>query len=218
MDPQLRADIQSALGSIGTTAPALMNQGTTPKLYEIYVLTLLVRALDTIGAQLQARDSHGNPTNDLRFRLGPGRIYNPTTTPGFIHVRYNGNEYEIQNGVQVTGRSGVLHELDISLIDHALTTKCRQTHRDPSSKDVHCLIECKFYGADLKLHLGREFVGLTKEFSVKVRTMASNLAHHGIRTLILKHGGKEKFDLSPLNPSYVARYVPWLAEELAHIL
>lgn len=215
MDPLLRAAVQQMLNQLAATSPGFLTAAVGPKVYEIYVLSLLVRALRMLNATFSVRDSNGNPSVVLRFRLGPGRIYSPATAPGFIHVTYDGREYEIQNGVRVAGSSGILHELDISLIDHQKAERCRQQREDPSARDVYCLIECKFYGGDLDLHLGREFVGLAKEFSVRVRSFASNEGGTNVAKLIKRHGGSENFFLSPLNLSYVDdRFVPWLAEEL----
>ena len=134
-------------------------------------------------------------------------------------MNYNGRRFEIQNGVRVTGTSGILHELDVSLIDHEKAEHCRNNQADPSAKNVSCLIECKFYGGDLDLHLGREFVGLAKEFSVRIRSFASNEASSSVAKLIKKHGGFENFHLSPVNLPYVNdRFVPWLAEQLRQSL
>jgi hypothetical protein len=218
MQQQLKQAIRQVLQNIGATAPGLMNQQSTPKFYEIYILSIVVRAFDLLGAQCQARDANGNSTNRLDFRLAPGRIFNPTTAPGFILVDYNGDQFEVQNGVRVAGKSKVLHELDVCILPHAKAERCRRIQRDPTSSDLLCLVECKFYSTDLQLHLGREFVGLATEFSLKIRSMASNLNHRGISSLIKKHSGKENFELSPSFPNNVDRIVSWLAEELRQVL
>lgn len=219
MDPQLKTAIRQLLQQLSATSPGFISRAVSPKLYEIYVLSLLVRSLDMLGATFQVRDSQGRPSSSLRFRLAPGRIYSPASASGFILVNYNGSQYEIHNGVRVSGTSRVLHELDVSLLDHTRAERCRQAREDPSARDVICLIECKFYGGDLDLHLGREFVGLAKEFSVQVRGLASNESSSSVAKLIKKHKGTEHFALSPLNLSYVDdRFVPWLAEQIRHAL
>jgi hypothetical protein len=218
LDPQLRAGIQAWLVQWAATAQALMLRATTPKMYEVYVLSLVARALDNIGAQLEPRDIGDQVTNDLQFRLGPGRIYSPATTPGFVHVNYHGREYEIQNGVQVLGKSKILHELDICIIKRDKAVRCRQRSIDPSGADTKLVIECKFYGAALDLALGREFLGLLKEFSVKVRTMVSNLSNDNLHTLITKHDGTENFLITPINGANADRFVQWLANEFRQVL
>ena len=117
MDAQLRTAIANEISLIGASAPALMSRARVEKLYEIFVLSCLARALRQLGAMLSPRDSSDLPTSNLVFRLGPGLIWAPTSAPGFIHVSYKGQEYEIQNGVRVLGVSKVLHELDVCLID-----------------------------------------------------------------------------------------------------
>ncbi|SFH61573.1 hypothetical protein [Planctomicrobium piriforme] len=219
MDPQLRNDIQQVLVQIGTSSPAFINSAVSPKLYEIYVLSLVARALRLIGARITAHDSSDRPTSNLQFRLNPGRIYSPTTSPGFLLVEYEGSEYELHNGLRVEGSSKVLHELDICLIDRGRAISCRNNRKDPTARDVHCLLECKFYGGDLPLGLGREFVGLSKEVSVRIRCLASNESNNSIRKLLRRHQGFENFTLSPQNQSYVdQRFVPWMAEHLRQIL
>lgn len=219
MDPQLRAAIQATLTQLGSAAPGFIASAVSPKLYEVYVLSLVIRAFQLLGASMAAHDARDQPTATLQFRLGPGRIYNPTTAPGFVVVDYQGAEYEIHHGVQVKGGSQVLHELDVALLDRGKAIACRADRRDPSSRDVQCLIECKFYGGDLPLGLGREFVGLSKEFSVRIRCLASNEANSSIKKLLKRHYGFENFLLSPLNPSYVDdRFIPWLAEQLRQTL
>ena len=50
MDPQLKTAIQQMLTSLGATSPGFLSSAVSPKLYEIYVLSLLVRSLEMIGA------------------------------------------------------------------------------------------------------------------------------------------------------------------------
>lgn len=218
MEAQLRQQIQSELAAIGASAPTLISSARADKLYEIFVMSCVLRALDRIGATLEARDSSDNPTDILVFRLGPGLIYNPASTPGFILIRYEGKEYELQNSLRVGGTSRVLHELDVCILDRRHANQCRRNQVDPNSQGVKFLAECKFYGASLDLSLGREYLGLGSEFQMRVKTIVSNIHSDDIRTLVRKHGGTTNFTVSPLQPAKVETFIGWLAKELEHAL
>jgi hypothetical protein len=88
----------------------------------------------------------------------------------------------------------------------------------PRSSKVKLLAECKFYGRSLPLHLGREFLGLSSEFSIRVKTIVSNVRSDQVGKLITSHRGTENFDVSPMDPGRVLRFVEWLAKELEQVL
>ncbi len=218
MDATLRAEITGELSSIGATAPVLMTRANVPKLYEIFVVSCLMRALKNMGAQLEARDKNDKATRDLQFRLGPGDIYSPSSTPGFIYVAYKGREYEIQNGIRVCGRSSVQHELDVSLIDRVTAMRCRQKREDPRATDILFVAECKFYGSTLDLALGREYLGLSNEFSLRVKTMISNVSNTEVAKLIRGHQGTLNAEISPVISNSTDRFTHWLETELRQVL
>ncbi len=218
MDAQLRTYIQNALGTMASQAPILVSKVRTDKLYEIFVLSCVIRALRGIGATIGARDSDDVPTSTLIFRLGPGLIYSPSSAPGFIYVNYQGEEYELQNSLRVFGLSKVRHELDVSLILRKDAERCRAACTDPSPSSVKFLAECKYYGDQLPLNLGREFIGLCSEFSVRAKVIVSNRDSDDVHTLVTKHKCTENFNLTPLNPARVEMFVSWLANEFRQVL
>jgi hypothetical protein len=218
MDALLRQQIQMELAAIGSSASILHSSARPDKLYEIFILSCVIRALKDIGATLDARDSKDQPTTNLVFRLGPGLIYNPASAPGFILVHYEGKEYEVQNSLRVGGTSRVLHELDVCILDRAHALECRQHEVDPNSQGVKFLAECKFYGATLDLNLGREYLGLVSEFKIRVKTIASNIHSDDIHTLVRRHSGTTNFAVSPAQPGKIKNFIGWLAKELEHVL
>ena len=218
MQAQLLQSIQNELRSLARTAPVLSRQTAIWKLYEIFILACLTRALRNIGARLEPRDYRDRQTNSLEFRLGPGLLYSPTTTPGFIFVEYQGTEYEIHNGLQVLGRSKVLHELDVCLVERNEAERCRFSRTNPRQSKTRFLAECKYYGSTLPLSLGREFLGLKSDFSLRIKTIVSNVGSDEVHTLVTKHKATENFDISPIKPRNVERFVQWLANELRQIL
>lgn len=218
MDAALRNEIQTQLGTIGAAAPVLLSQARVEKLYEIFTMSCVIRALRAIGATMQPRDSNDHLTTDLTFRLAPGLIYNPASAPGFVRIVYDNKEFELQNGLRVKGTSRVLHELDICIIDRQRAVYCRTNQTDLDSSAVRFLAECKYYGDTLPLHLGREYLGLGSEFSLRVKTIVSNVRSDEIHTLIRRHGGTTNFTLSPAVPQNVQMFIGWLSKELQHAL
>lgn len=218
MENVLLSEIQTELRRCAAKAPALKARARVDKIYEVYVLSLVMQAVSSLGAQCEVRDHRDNRTSVLSVRLAPGLIYSPTTSPGYVWVSYNGNEYELHNGIRVLGMSRVLHELDVSVVKRDEATKCRANRVDPLHSRFLFLAECKFYGSRLPLHLGREYLGLIKDFRVNIRTLISNSESDDMHTLITKHRGKENFDVSPHYQANAHRFVQWLANELRQIL
>jgi hypothetical protein len=218
MQAALRQAIQNQLASIGASAPVLVSRARVEKLYEIFVMSCVLRALNKIGATMQPRDSDDRLTTHLVFRLAPGLIYSPASAPGFIRVVYDGKEYELQTGLRVMGSSRVLHELDVCIINGGRANYCRINQVDLDSSAVRFLAECKYYGDMLPLPLGREYLGLGAEFSLRVKTIASNVGSAEIHKLIRRHGGTTNFDVVPTDPHNVGIFIGWLAKELQHVL
>jgi hypothetical protein len=113
----------------------------------------------------------------------------------------------------------VLHELDICLIEREAAVKCRANNKDPVQTQVKLLAECKFLGKPtLPLDLGREFVGLGTEFSLRIKTIVANASSDEVHDLVTNHGGTENFRTSSLTQKNVDRFVKWLANELRQVL
>lgn len=218
MRSQLLQEIISELQGLNASSPSLLQQTATDKIFEIFVWSCTLKALRTIGATLQTRDATDRPTTSLQFRLGPGMIFAPTTTPGFVLVSYEGKEYELQNGLRVLGSSKVLHELDICILQRTAAVRCRQNRIHPEPSSVCFLAECKYYGGGLPLHLGREYLGLSSEFTLRVKTLVANTAKNDVQTLVKRHRGTTHFDILPTDQAKIDRFVGWLATELEHVL
>jgi hypothetical protein len=112
----------------------------------------------------------------------------------------------------------VPHELDVCLIDREHAEYCRRYQLDVSHTKVKFLAECKYYGNRLELSLGREYLGLGREFSLRIKTLISNVGGDDIHFLITKHKSTENFNVSPRTPQNVDRFVQWLANELRQVL
>lgn len=218
MKPQLLAEINQTLASLGATSPVLQSQARVDKVFEIFVWSCVLRALRQMNASLSVRNSSGVVTATMEFRLGPGLIFNPTSTPGFVKIGFQGKEYELHSGLRVLGRSKVLHELDLCILKKSAADRCRRNRINPDSSSLHFLAECKFYGSSLPLSLGREYLGLTSEFSIRVKTLTANQASPEVHRLVKSHKGTTHFDFAPSNQTSIDHFVGWLATELKHSL
>ena len=218
MRPQLLQEIMNELQGLNALTPSLVQQTSTDKIFEIFVWSCTLKALRSIGATLQTRDANDRPTSSLQFRLGPGMIFSPSTTPGFVHIDYEGGEYELQNGLRVLGSSKVLHELDICILERSAAVRCRRNSVHPEPSSVRFLAECKYYGGGLPLQLGREYLGLSSEFTMRVKTLVANTAKNDVQKLVKRHRGTTHFGISPNDQTKIDSFVGWLATELDHVL
>lgn len=214
----LRVETQNQLANVRMSAPILASRAKVEKVYEIFVLSCLLSALKNLEAEFSLRDSCDEGATNLRLRLGPGLLYAPHSAPGFIHVTYKGAEFEVQNSLRILGRSRVLHELDVSLIERAESEKCRTHRSNPHHSRVKFLAECKFYGSGLPLSLGREYLGLCDEFGLRIRVFVSNVGSEDVRLMIKGHNGTTNFEISPWKPDNVTTLTKWLENELMQVL
>lgn len=220
MTSQLRSEIQSALGSIGATAPIFLASAGVDRLFEGFVLSCLVKALQRIGATMQVYDGRMRPlpSSTLNLRRAPGRIYDDIPSIGFILVQYNGRHYEVHTDLRVAGTSKVLHELDICVLEHVHAQTCREQRVDPNGSKVRFLCECKCYGKTLPLRIGREFLGLCSEFHARAKTIASNSDNQSILGLVRSHDRITQFALYPGQTAKIDAFIGWLHKELEHAL
>jgi len=166
IDPLLLQEIETAISnSIG---PAIGSFPSASDLFEAYIFSILLDAAQTEGANIEFRDVSGNLAQRLIFRSSPGHIY--STVQPYTHavIRFIGkNPLEAHVGVRVAGKSGVLHECDVAVIDQDEADTCRVQQVPPRSYHLLVAVECKFYSTLLQLNLGRSFIGLTTDISAK---------------------------------------------------
>jgi hypothetical protein len=165
-------DINAAL--VGAASGGYKTRAAVSDIYEVYILTLVIKAARAEGAVISYRDANDNPTSKFVFRTGPGFIFprNPMRRK-FTHavLEFPGKDpLEAHVGIYVAGNSGVLHECDVSVVDLNEAQKCRllvPAKVAPHARKVLLATECKFYKSGLRLNLARSFVGLTADFSGK---------------------------------------------------
>jgi hypothetical protein len=119
------------------------------------------------------------------FRTSPGYIF--STTRPYTHAEIifaNKPPLEAHVGVRVVGKSGVLHECDVAVIEQAEAATCRQRQVPPRSSKVVIAVECKFYSTPLQLHLARAFIGLVSDMSAKKPIFVTNSASDSLEKLL----------------------------------
>lgn len=218
MQTELLNDIRIVLTSLVSTSNVYSSRTKVDKLYEAYILSCVVKALINLNCTLEARDNNDTVTTNFLFRLKPGYIFSPTTSSSFVHILYNNKQYELHSGVRVSGKSSVLHEMDVAIIEKNEADSCRNQSRHPRPTKLKFLAECKFYGSDLPLNIGREYLGLCSEFSIRVKSIVSNAGSNSIHKLLTTHRQTSNFNLTPLQPNEINSFIGWLTSELKQVL
>jgi hypothetical protein len=90
------------------------------------------------------------------------------------------------SAIRVAGKSGVLHECDVAVIEQAEADTCRFQSVPPRSRKILIAIECKFYATTLQLGLGRAFIGLTTDMSAKRTFFVTNTSSDSIERLLTR--------------------------------
>ncbi len=194
-------DLQNAYNATLAGVAPVTSSGQANDAFEVYVLTLAVRAARGEGAAIAFASSSGIPNpSPLRFRTSPGRIYAPAHDYTHAVLSFpQGLTYEAHIGVYIEGLAGVLHECDIAVIEASEAQFCRRTHVHPKKADVLLTAECKFYTGKLGIALGREFLGTTAELGTEGRFMLSNSDGRSVDRVLAHHKRKRHFRLTPLD-------------------
>ena len=196
VNTDLLTEIQNTLGS--AISPSLTSASDASDLFEAYIFSLAVQAARTEDADVSYRDVFGNIPTSFVFRTSPGYIY--STRQAYTHaviVFPNKPPLEAHLGVRVVGKSGVLHECDIAIVEQAEAETCRQRQVPPRSAKVLIAVECKFYSTPLQLYLARAFLGLLTDLSAKDAIFVSNVSSNSVEKLLSGRGRKWEHSVIP---------------------
>lgn len=189
--------IQAVLGPAISAAPVASS--ALPDVFEAYVLTLLLRAARDEGAQVAFRGRDGSVATSLLLRTSPGYIYSNAKNYTHALIEFAGRPaLEGHTGIKVAGKSGVLHEFDVAVLDRAEAENCRMNNVSPRSSRIIVGVECKFYSSALQLHLARGFVGLVADISTKNPFFVTNTSSSSVEKLLshrVKNGWEK--DITP---------------------
>lgn len=134
-EQQLLAQIRSALTPL---PPSLTNSSQGSDLFEAYILTLILQASRSEGATISYENVFGSAPNQFYFRTSPGHIY--STRHPYTHAVIDFGQrppLEAHLGIRVSGRSQVLHECDVAVLDRSEAQECRQNRTEPNRDRGH---------------------------------------------------------------------------------
>jgi hypothetical protein len=192
-------DIEIALrNSISATT---RSRSAVADLFEAYIFSLAVEAARNEGAGVSYLDVYRNTPSSLVFRTSPGYISSTVQPYTYALIDFTGKpRLEAHIGVYVAGRSGVPHECDVAVLDSNEAETCRQNQGVlPRHSKVLLATECKFYTSGLTLGLGRNFLGLQSDISIKHggRYFVTNTSSGTIEKLLTEHGKDWGHDIIP---------------------
>ena len=198
-----------------------LNSPTRERAYEAYLLGLLVQAVRQIGgsATITGIKSGANPTVVV-LRGNVGRLGSKAQDFAYVECQLAKETFEIHVDVQYTGASLAIHEIDVSLYDHSMAARIRDSpsgeNKLPTTAKLRGAVECKFYDKDLGTSLGRTFVGLVADCGgLQLKIFATNGSHEGLANYFGPDSRPMPFfNLSPTNASAEADCISWMASEL----
>lgn len=208
------SDLQAAYDANLAGHAPVASAGAANDAFEVYVLTLALRAGREEGGTITFESANGfsNPS-PLRFRTAPGSIY--STSKDYTHAVLsfpNDLVYEAHIGIYVEGLAGVLHECDLAVITADEARFCRRNQVHPKRADVLLTAECKFYTGKLGIALGREFLGITADLGREGRFMLSNSDGRSVDRVLAHHKRKRHFGLTPLDTDAETQVVAQLRD------
>lgn len=183
INDDLLTEITSSLTAAVT--PSLTSSSSTSDLFEAYALSIALDAAIREGATIDYRDPRDRPTGNFVFRTSPGYLWSDTHAYTFALIQFANTEaLEAHVGIRVSGKSGVLHELDVCVLRRSEAETSRSEHVHPRQSKVLIGIECKFYTAALNLGLARSFVGLGVDMTAKNTVFVTNTSSPSVEKLL----------------------------------
>ena len=179
----LLSEIETALGPV--ISPSLTSASNVSDLFEAYIFSVILNAASTEGAKITYRDINGNDPKKFVFRTSPGYIY--STRHPYTHAVISFPSkpvLEAHLGVRVVGKSNVLHECDVAVMQQIEAETCRMKNVSPRSSKILIAVECKFYSTPLQLGLARSFIGLTLDLSATQPLFVSNNSSQSVEKLL----------------------------------
>lgn len=201
---ELLTSIRASLGP--SISPSLNLASDTSDIFEAYVFSLVIDAAKNEGATVDYKNVYGATPTTFVFRTSPGYIFSrahPYTHAVLTFLRKS--PLELHVGVRVVGKSGVLHECDVAVIEQSEAETCRRNQVPPRSAKVWIAVECKFYTTPLQLLLARAFMGLVDDLSAKNTIFVSNSQSESLEKLLTDHRQNWEHNLVPTATNEVAR-------------
>jgi hypothetical protein len=204
INKKLLNEIQSVLGS--SISPSLSAASAGSDLFEGYIFCLVLQAAKTEGATVCYRNVDGKTPKSFVFRTSPGYIFSQRRQYTHAVISFSGKSpLEVHIGVMVVGRSRVLHECDVAVIEQAEAETCRRRQVPPRSSKILVAMECKFYSTPLHLNLARSFIGLVSDISPKESVFVTNSSSTSVEKLLSGRNKKWEHNVIPSSTIEVSR-------------
>lgn len=204
INPNLLQEIEAAISNV--IGPRVASYQSASDLFEAYAFSIVLAAARTEGANIAYSDVFGRPAQNLVFRSGPGHIYSRVQPYTHAVISFPGKDpLEAHIGVRVVGKSRVLHECDVAVIEQPEADTCRLQRVPPRSNKILFAVECKFYSTELKLIMGRAFIGLTTDLSAKKTFFVTNTSSDSIERLLTERKRDWERNVVPASTLEVGR-------------
>jgi len=191
-EQQLLAQIRSALTPL---PPSLTNSSQGSDLFEAYIFTLILQAARSEGATVSYETVFGSTPTQFYFRTSPGHIY--STRHPYTHAVIDFGRrpsLEAHLGILVSGKSQVLHECDVAVLDRSEAQECRQNRTEPRSRTLTLSAEAKFYTTTLGLDLARSYIGLISDLTTSFPCFVANTTSVSAMRLLSARKERNWFD------------------------
>lgn len=196
------SDLINAYDSILAAHAPVNHSGHAHDAYEVYLLSLVIRAAQAEGATVHFEDNRNksNPSK-LVFRSSPASIYSKANSFTHAVITFSGAPVlEAHVGVYVQGLAGVIHECDVAVVDQQEATFCRTHNVHPKKLKVAIAVECKLYKDNLGIKIGREFIGMTTDLGKANRFLFSNSSGPSLEKILVHHDRQRLMGVTPLDP------------------
>ena len=203
--PSLLTQIQNALG--GAIAPSLTAASAGSDIFEAYILSIVLNAAEIEGATIAFRNVDGSVPGLFTFRTSPGHIWWDSQLYTHVELQFpDAPLLELHLGVYVTGKSGLIHEADVLVLLSEEAQMCRLNQVPPRSRKSIIAAECKFYASNLRIGLGRAFVGLCSDLSTRECFFVTNSTSTSIEKLLTHQRRKWQSLVEPNQQVVVDRF------------
>jgi len=186
MIAQILSQLPQLLGA--SIPPTASGPTTNGDIFEAYVFALVLEAAKREQAGILYETVDGPFQGVATFRTSPGHIWSDARSYTHAVLQFSGKALlEAHIGIYMEGRSGVIHEADISVIPRVERLRCRQGKLFPKASRAVMTVECKFYDTPLGINLGRNFIGLQTDFGRDTAFFAMNQSEGSVGRLLDKH-------------------------------
>lgn len=152
--------------------PVTYSTSTVAAAYEAYCWMLTIEAVTTRTRTRPLLQNLGG-NNAIRLPGAPARF--PTR---FTYAEFPCG-WEVHAGIRATGRSGIAHQLDTSVIQGAAYTHVSAERGVVAGRHVLLAVEAKCYSGSLPLGIARAGLGLNSDIYGRFR-LITNLRHQSV--------------------------------------